>query len=378
MKSIRSLSALLCLILLFCLFPVPASADTGDWTDVTAVWAGHEFTVGLRRDGMVLVDDFSPDRDEAFDVSDWEDVIDILIGYSYITGLCGDGTVRVTGSERLAEKVSSWRDVTQLCQSSAYLLGLRGDGTVYCASTYSFDDEDEEPDQEDYWESETSSWTGVDRLLLGSYYVYGLTEDNRLLGIPPEYHIRTDHVADISCNADVMMFLYTDGTVALHIPGSYEQESYPVDVWRDITKIEAGDWTYVGLRSDGVLVSCDIMGPSSRLYNWKDVRQFGIVYGALVVALDGEGRVHLGDPGDAWELEETVRDWPGVQELFVGYDYLAALFPDGTMRLVLVDAPEDSFCPDEVAGWTDIVSFAGSHWHFVGLRSDGTVVTALR
>ena len=71
-----------------------------DWTDIIAVAAGFEYTVGLKSDGTVVATGSNPNGQ--CDVQDWTDIVTIYVGNTATDtiGVKSDGTiVGVGGTE---------------------------------------------------------------------------------------------------------------------------------------------------------------------------------------------------------------------------------------------------------------------------------------
>jgi hypothetical protein len=165
------------------------------------------------------------------------------------------------------------------------------------------------------------------------------------------------------------------------------------DRWENITAVAAGSYHTVGLQKDGRVVAtgqgdygqCEVEG-------WKHIA--GVAAGAFFTAglrMDGKvlitpiRTVESALPSAATQIEQTnlllreleeklapVQQWEDIIAIAAWDSYLLGLKEDGTV----VSAGLDSFGRCDVSGWTDIVSIAAGSTMSAGVRSDGTVVTA--
>ncbi len=387
MKSLRFFCTLLAAALLFTLVPAsPADAvsSASDWKDIDMLWVGPNLIVGRHPDGTLVLDDRRAFADSPLDVSGWRDITDVVVSWDYILGLRSDGQVLAAGPSALVSEVSSWHDVVQLCGTSYDFAALRADGTVYWMSGDSdnWDDEEawDESDDEEAWDEPDNmtpeTWTGVVRLIPGGYTVFGVDRRGNLLpcySAPP----RTDSVADIAYNADVLMFLYTDGTACLYVPGAWsdsEARRAAVHRWTGLTQIAAGDWIYAGLRRDGTVVSCDLYNEFHETDSWRDVVQIQTLNDSLLLGLRKDGRLYFSGGDYEPELEARIRSWSHIRDIFVCGDYFAALFSDGTVKTAA--AGERGGQPFRTSGWKNVKALYGSAYWLVGLCTDGSVLVA--
>ena len=80
------------------------------WSDIVAVSAGTDNTVGLKSNGTVVaVGDNSYGQ---CDVSGWSDIVAISAEWQYTVGLKSDGTVVAVGRNEYGQSnVSDWTDI---------------------------------------------------------------------------------------------------------------------------------------------------------------------------------------------------------------------------------------------------------------------------
>ena len=84
-----------------------------DWTDIVAVSAGNDHTVGLKSDGTVVA--VGDNDDGQCEVADWTDIVAVSAGYGHTVGLKSDGTVvatKYTGKYYFGQcDVAGWTDI---------------------------------------------------------------------------------------------------------------------------------------------------------------------------------------------------------------------------------------------------------------------------
>ena len=78
------------------------------WSNIVAISAGWDYTVGLKSDGSVVT---VGNNDGQCNVSDWHDIIAISAGW-HTVGLKPDGTVVAAGQNKYGEcNVFDWSDI---------------------------------------------------------------------------------------------------------------------------------------------------------------------------------------------------------------------------------------------------------------------------
>ena len=180
-----------------------------NWSDIVAISAKENISMGLKYDGTVVVGV----SDRKVDVSDWTDIIAISAGDHHIVGLKSDRTVVAKYVGKNSEKyknccdVSTWRDVVAISACNNFTLGLKADGTVLFAGTA------------DYGIDKCQEWTDIISISAGNSHAVGLRSDGTV--------------------------------VAIGYNGSGQCD---VDDWTNIVAISA-DWHTVGLRADGTVVA---------------------------------------------------------------------------------------------------------------------------
>ena len=106
---------------------------TGRWTDITAVAAGKNHTVGLKKDGTVLATGSREDR--RCDVDRWTGITAIAAGRRHTVGLKRDGTLIWTGTHDRISDLGRWKDITAIAAGTDFTVGLKKDGTLVVCGT---------------------------------------------------------------------------------------------------------------------------------------------------------------------------------------------------------------------------------------------------
>ena len=261
-----------------------------------------------------------------------------------------DGTVAVSSEyPELGQAIRGWTDIVALGNISRWIdgeycaavLGLKSDGTVVTASS-----------MPDHGFPDVDGWTQIVDIRSGGGYTVGLR---------------------------------SDGTVAATGDNTYGQ--CDVEDWRGIVAIETSNGYTVGLRYDGTVVATGRLGwegPDVQPYvsGWTDIAAVETAWNAII-GLKTDGTMACQGPDGSWVeavLEES--GWTDVQEICLANTLLLVLKTDGTVTAVgttnnmgTVEI-ENAYGRLNVSEWTDIVAVSGDDFYSVGLKADGTVVTA--
>ncbi len=103
--------------------------DVDGWCDISQAVAYNNMTIGVRKDGTVVV---CGKCDDAEEIEHWTNIEKVFIGQigSTVVGLKYDGTVVCSRKEY---DVSDWCGIIQVAVSSDFILGIDGDGKLYFA-----------------------------------------------------------------------------------------------------------------------------------------------------------------------------------------------------------------------------------------------------
>lgn len=108
---------------------------------IVAVAAGYVHTLALLEDGSVVA--CGSNSYGECNVSGWEDIVAIYAGTQFSAGLKMDGTVVVTGQGTSGWDLSDWTDIVNMAAGDYYLIGLKADGTVVSVGVNSSDNPSE-------------------------------------------------------------------------------------------------------------------------------------------------------------------------------------------------------------------------------------------
>ena len=341
------------------------------WTDVVKIACDSHSVAGLRKDGTVLVNS----RNSAFfdDIqSTWTDIEDIFVDF-YIFGLKADGTPVVSDSS-VASNYKGWENTAAIAPHTAEV-GLRWDGMIM--HSYRFF-----PDYYDgaeYWED----IIGVDS------YVYN--EKGHLV-----------------C-------LKSDGTVAAK--GSNEYGQCNVSDWKDIVAVKTSENYTIGKKTDGHFVIAtndeklaksfgeiinkttadmpaadsplDILSEKMKLAN-EQARTFSYSFIVLpektcnsFAYIDDDHRARLFTIDNSTLTEETSRlnSNENLNAIHFGGagNSLVGLKSDGTVAYLFNSEPDSGRrekIQQGIKEWKDLTRVIAGDQYLLGLKDDGTVVTA--
>ena len=271
---------------------------------------GENHTVALRRDGTVLATGWN--YYGQCDVEDWTDIVAVAAGDCHTVGLRRDGTVLVTGADNAAQcrGVDTWSDIAVITADESTTYGFKADGTLVYAGGHN--------DKR------------ADHALLAS-------------------------IADSVELLDHSMFLCRDRKI--HV----------VD-WRGREQVFL--WNRYFEENDRPIrdVACTTTG--GHFSAWMHTFVFledGTVLNEILLSKDAVVRT-----SEIAEMPELF----GALEIVGDTDFAVALMPDGT-----VVRSEWSpygcwlgFESYDTSRWNGILDVAADNGHFVGLRSDGTLL----
>ena len=171
-----------------------------------------------------------------------------------------------------------------------------------------------------------------------------------------------------------MVAIKSNGTIVTNAK-KYEDKEYDLTVvsnWGNIVSIAAGSSLFVGVKSDGTVISTgtrynvsgwrNIVSVSAGTNHVVGVKSDGTVVAALKTLRVGEREYDRG--------QCNVSDWKDIVAVSAGSCHTVGLKSDGTV----VATGENNQGQCNVSDWKDIVAVAAGVQHTVGLKSDGTVV----
>lgn len=185
-------------------------------------------------------------------------------------------------------------------------------------------------------------------------------------------------IVAISAAENHVAGLKRDGTVVA--VGSNNKGQLLVQGWTDITALATGNDFTVGLRADGtVVVAGDFtyaateISLSEALSSWTDIVAITAASNRLVLGLKADGTVVYFS-----SFTFHVEDWTDIVSIAASENYVAGLRSDGTVVTAVLEEFKGDISKNALAveKWTDVTSiFIDSNTTF-GVQSDGTVLVA--
>ncbi len=365
--------------------------QVSDWTNIVAVSAGFNHTLGLMADGTA-VDSYPP----LCDVSGWRGIAAISAGNHHAVGLMADGTVTAAGIDDYGQcGVSEWRDIVAVAAGGCHTVGLKADGTVVAVG------------QNDYGQCEVSEWRDIVAISAGQMHTVGLKADGTAVAVGKNDSGQCSvsgwkGIIAVSAGFTHTAGLKRNGSV-ISTGSDYFGEDR-VSGWTDILAITAGYYQTAGLKADGTVViaggydgypPCDVSGwnlgkymigadglpgafpeaavtpaPAAELLKAADPDADGQGTEGVSLALD-RLELTLADPGDTFRLAAEVS--PGqdpAQITWRSEDPAVAIVDenglvtavnhgdtrifavlDGCTRICYVRV--EGYAPDSVEAWRD-------------------------
>ncbi len=130
-----------------------------------------------------------------------------------------------------------------------------------------------------------------------------------------------------------------------------------------------------GIKKDGrVLFTGENWTGGLRVLHLNDVAHIEATMVNRGMVLHRDGTVRWLGENDG--LRKRIAQYRDVAQISAAPDYFAALFKNGTVRL-LAYFWKSTGIEGAVNGWTDIKAIAAGRYHIVGVKKDGTVTAAM-
>lgn len=215
-------------------------------------------------------------------------------------------------------------------------------------------------------------------------------------------------IVQVAAGLDHSVGLKSDGTVVA--VGNNNVGQCNVEGWKDIVQIHAADFFTFGVKSDGTVVTTDEFFQG--LDTWTDIKQ--VNWGNFLIGIKNDGTVVMTSRvAIAPEIKAAVESWTDIVDVVSDRDYILGIKSDGSavvvseykeayektfnswgsiasvelsrlgMMALLTDGNVEFYgqgggriSPNNhnEDDWHDIVAIAKGHEHYIGLRSDGTLV----
>ena len=165
------------------------------------------------------------------------------------------------------------------------------------------------------------------------------------------YKAHEKDMQSISASTNIIAFAYKDGTVYWKVfdQNRFDQNDYSdIQEWSDVVQFTCGEGFIAGLKSDGSVV---------------------VSGGYLPSALDGPKILLYDDDWTGFDsVEFDLSEWNGIVSISAGAHHLVGLKQDGTA----VSAGLDTYGQCDTARWTDISRIQASKNVTIGYMADGS------
>lgn len=376
-----------------------------EWSDIEDIVACKDFTIGLKKDGTVVVegegesnveaikqwqdivaietDGFTPNHiiglkrngtleilakytNQIYEVSEWKNIKKVVSCFLYAAGLKEDGSVIVTTArmDRLNKRVKSWRNIIDIAAirdkgSNACIVGLQADGMVVFA---------EERNGSNPQFYGTDEWQNIQAIAVGRYRIAGLRTDGTIVISGKNNDafrevLEWQNIQAIAfgehCEDDYIVGLKTDGTVVC----SDVRKNLQCAKLKGITQISCcADVIFGKDAMENTFSICD------DVHEWEDIVSV-VSSDSHTIGLKKDGTVVSCGSNSFNECE--VDEWKDIIAVGCGNKYTAGVTKDG--KVLLCGDEIDKYEP--VKKWTDIIDITCDNELIVGLKKDGSVVS---
>lgn len=219
-------------------------------------------------------------------------------------------------------------------------------------------------------------WRDIVAVSCGPFFTVGLKANGRVVACGRNSHGQCntwqwDDVVEISAGARHTVALKSDGTVVA--AGHNRNGECNVSGWRNIKHVSAGYMCTFGIKKDNKVL-CKGNADQTSLDKMANIEDIINPYLFRSLVLKKNGRLTI--LGRDESLKKIVSKWSSVTQISAGPDYFAGLMKNGTVRtLAYYWISNGVECnPD---GWTDITAIAAGRFHLLGVKNDGSIVSAM-
>lgn len=104
--------------------------NVGDWTDIAAIYAGTDYSLGLKTDGTVVMAGL-----HAWNISGWTNIVNLAAGDYFAVGVTSGGAFVHFGIEDsigpgTPNTIPTWENPVQVAAGNNHFLVMSGDGLV--------------------------------------------------------------------------------------------------------------------------------------------------------------------------------------------------------------------------------------------------------
>ena len=246
--------------------------------DSTFKNAAYLFDVGqleiaaILDDGTVCSVGYIPSTE----LNSWKDVVYLAGGGTTIGGTTTIIGIRIDGSivydcsystaSAAKDEMSAWRDIVDVAVGTSFVVGVKADGTVVAVGT----DMDQTGSGNKYHNTESDyykDWTDIVQITTDGLSVYGLRKNGTV--------IKSEYVSD-------------------------KEQKNVVYEWEDVKAIEGFNYSVIGIKSDGSIVTDASEEISSVVTEWHDIV---MVDGGNheVIAVDKSGNIYFARGKYSWD-----------------------------------------------------------------------------
>ena len=240
-----------------------------------------------------------------------------------------DGKVIAVGPNEEGQcNVGNWRDIVAISAGPFFTVGLQKNGRVVACG------------RNEYGQCNVASWRNIVAISAGARHTVGLKADGTLVAV-----------------------------------GQNRNGECNIENWSNIIHIHAGYLCTFGIKKDHkVLVKGNLKGSNLSVGHLSNVVDIANPYPYRSLALKLNGK--LMQIGQEDTLQKSIDKWRNIKQISAGPDYFAGLFKNGTVR-VLAYYWKSTGIECSPHDWQDIIAIAAGRFHLMGVKKDGSVVSAM-
>ena len=205
------------------------------------------------------------------------------------------------------------------------------------------------------------------RLAFGSSHLVALTNQHIVKSVGKNTLLQLDvanwhkKVVYLEATAEYTLGILENGNVV--VTGWCE---YDLSGWTDMKALCCAYKGVVGLRENGTVVAAGFTTATrNTVSRWKNVAAIDAQYDAIAAVLTNGTVVSVG-------LGYNTSSWRNIIDVTIASGYIVGLKADGTV----VTAGNSTTKVGNFSTWRNVVAFDSTHGAVIGLRSDGTVLYA--
>ena len=303
------------------------------------------------------------------------------------------------------QETTKWPKLASLTDAGSTIIGIDYSGRLRFTKDYKGNYDSGVPVEE------MSQWTGIRQVQRGTIGYYGLKKDGTVVfaqskDAKPEHDHGQGKVSHlrgikkiIAPYGSRLICLKEDGTLAAteYIGDEDKCPWEELSAWTDIVDVFGSSGRWIGLKKDGSLVATSFQGENPEQNDkwpeislWTDiVRIFSGINGRRTYGLDAYGNLMATTQYPFvrkfdWEKEydpwEKLSDWRGLVEFKSYSDFAVGLKYDGTLVTAQWFRENNNEKYDKgqaaVSHWTDVVYVDLGYGKTVAVKRDGTLLAA--